>query len=128
MKNVEDEFDNIKSKNVSEKDFEMLFDEEEKIYGKSTSGALAKFFEDIKLLFAVIKDYRTGAYMEIPWASITIIAGALIYVLSPFDLIPDFIPMMGLVDDAGIVVLCLKAVHSDLQKYKKWKASTTSTT
>jgi uncharacterized membrane protein YkvA (DUF1232 family) len=121
MKNVEEEFDKIKSKNVSEKDFDKVLGKEEQIYGKSSSGPLAKSFDDIKLLFSVIKDYRKGVYKEIPWTSIAAIVGTLIYVLSPIDLVPDFIPIMGLVDDAGVVALCLNALHGDLQKYKKWK-------
>ncbi len=34
-----------------------------------------------------------------------IIAGTLVYVLSPFDIVPDFIPFVGEIDDAVLVTL-----------------------
>ena len=44
-----------------------------------------------------------------------------LYVLNPLDLIPDLIFGFGLVDDAGVVALCLKLVESDLHRYAAWK-------
>ena len=46
---------------------------------------------------------------------------ALLYVLSPIDLIPDFIPVVGYVDDALVVAVCIKLVQADLDKYRDWK-------
>jgi uncharacterized membrane protein YkvA (DUF1232 family) len=45
----------------------------------------------------------------------------LLYVLDSFDLIPDFIPGLGQIDDAAVFAACLLLVRKDLQKYKKWK-------
>jgi uncharacterized membrane protein YkvA (DUF1232 family) len=75
----------------------------------------------MKLLFTVTKDYVTGVYTEVPWTTIAGIIGSLIYVLSPIDLVPDFLPFVGLLDDAAVLGLCLKAIDIDLQKYKIWK-------
>ena len=49
------------------------------------------------------------------------VAGALIYVMNPLDVIPDLIFGFGLVDDAGVVTLCLKLVESDIHRYAAWK-------
>ena len=43
------------------------------------------------------------------------------YVLNPFDLVPDFIPLVGQIDDAAVVAACLLMVRQDLHRYKKWK-------
>jgi uncharacterized membrane protein YkvA (DUF1232 family) len=45
----------------------------------------------------------------------------LLYVLNPLDLIPDFLPLVGQIDDAAVVAACLLMVRQDLHKYKKWK-------
>ena len=44
----------------------------------------------------------------------------LVYVFSPLDLIPDYIPGVGLLDDASIVGLCIAAIKSDLEAFKAW--------
>lgn len=85
------------------------------------SGKLKRFSSDIKLMFSMLRDYWQGNYREIPWKSVAAIAGALVYVLNPLDVIPDLILGFGFVDDAGVVALCLKMVESDLIRYAAWK-------
>lgn len=73
------------------------------------------------LLFAVSKDYVNGNYTEIPKRSIIAIVGGLIYFLSPIDVIPDFVPVLGLIDDVFVLNLVYRQVIKDLEKYKIWK-------
>ena len=49
------------------------------------------------------------------------IVGALAYLICPFDVIPDFIPVIGLVDDAAVIAICLKLVRTDIAAYRAWK-------
>ena len=72
-------------------------------------------------MFNLLKDYWNGDYREIPWGILASIVAALLYVLSPIDLVPDIIPLFGLADDAVVVALCMKYIHDDLEKYKKFK-------
>jgi uncharacterized membrane protein YkvA (DUF1232 family) len=108
------------SKNVSEDDVSGVLDKEGKILGKAR-GPLEKFAQNIKLLFSLVKDYTNGSYREVPWVTIAAIVGSLLYIFSPIDLIPDFIPVLGLTDDAAVLALCLKGIVSDLTKYQAWK-------
>jgi len=108
------------SSNVSEDDVSGVLDKEEAIMGKAR-GPLAKFAENMKLLFSVVKDYANGSYRQIAWGSIAAIVGTLVYVFSPIDLIPDIIPFAGLLDDAGVLAACLKFIGMDLSKYRAWK-------
>ena len=91
---------------------------EEKFRG---NGSLGRFISDLKLMFSVIQDYISGKYRKVPWWSIAAIVAALLYVLNPIDLIPDFIPGFGYIDDALVVAACLAMVEQDLQNYKDWK-------
>jgi len=109
---------------VTDQDIEKVLDKSEEIRKRfETGGPLGKFVEDFKLLMAVVKDYRRGKYRKIPFWTVAAIVGALLYVLNPLDLIPDFIPLVGQIDDAAIVAACLLMVRQDLHKYKKWKIS-----
>lgn len=49
----------------------------------------------------MLKDFATRKYTEIPMGTILAIVGTLVYILNPFDLIPDFIPAFGYLDDAA---------------------------
>jgi uncharacterized membrane protein YkvA (DUF1232 family) len=84
---------------------------------------LAKYFNDLCETFELLRDRITGAYKEIPWRTIAALTGALIYVLSPIDLILDFIPGIGFLDDALVIGLAIKLAQPDLEKYREWKAS-----
>jgi len=119
-KQAEEEFAKY-SRNVTEDDVSGVLEKEEAILGKA-HGPLEKFAKNIKLLFSIIKDYSNGSYREIPWTSIAAIIGSLIYIFSPIDLVPDIIPVLGLVDDAAVLALCLKGIANDLEKYEKWKS------
>jgi len=107
---------------VTEQDIEKVLDKSEDIRRQFESeGPLRKFVDDFKLLMALVKDYWHGKYRRIPFWTIAAITAALLYVLNPFDLIPDFIPGLGQIDDAAVVAACLLLVRQDLQKYKRWK-------
>jgi len=107
---------------VTDQDIEKVLAKSEEIRRRfAIGGPLGKFVEDFKLLMAVVKDYRRGKYRKIPFWTIAAIVGALLYVLNPLDLIPDFLPLVGQIDDAAVVAACLLMVRQDLHKYKKWK-------
>jgi len=84
-------------------------------------GFLARLFQDLKLLIPLIKDYWTGKYRDVSAKSIIIFVVALAYIISPIDLIPDYIIGLGQIDDAVILGLSLYFLEKDLWKYKEWK-------
>jgi uncharacterized membrane protein YkvA (DUF1232 family) len=107
---------------VSDKDLEKVVSRSEEIKKKFTAGGpLKRFIEDGQLLVSVVKDYRTGAFRKIPFGTIAAIVFTLIYVFDPFDLVPDFLPIIGQIDDAAVVAACLILIEHDLQTYKLWK-------
>ena len=84
---------------------------------------LKSTWEDIKMMVYMITDYIKGNYRNVSWKTITAITGALIYFLSPLDLIPDFIPIVGYLDDLTIIKMALKMVKKDFDDYKEWKSN-----
>jgi len=93
----------------------------------SKSAALKAFAENIKVFLALLQDYKSGSYKAIPWWAVSSIVFALVYILNPMDAMPDFIPFIGQIDDAAVVVICLKMLDSELKKYLRWKNKKTRT-
>lgn len=84
----------------------------------SESADLKGFYDDVKIFFKMIKDYFDGK-CDLPVRTVVAIGVALIYVLSPIDVIPDFIPIVGLLDDAFVLTLCIKFIKDDIEEYKR---------
>ena len=83
---------------------------------------LAKYLNDLCEIFELLRDRVTGKYKGTPWRTIAALTGALIYSLSPIDLLLDFIPGIGFFDDALVIGLAIKLAQPDLEKYREWKA------
>lgn len=114
-----------RTKQIGSKDVEKVLHRKEDIDRKAGKGGpLNRFVNDLKFMFSMIQDYWNGDYRQVPWMTVAAIVAALIYVISPVDLIPDFIPGVGLIDDAAVVAACLNLVQSDFEAYKTWKSGT----
>lgn len=110
---------------MNDKDVDKALSNEDQI--KKKLSILGRFKEQVTLLFAMLKDFKNKKYTEVPWQSIAAITFALLYLLNPLDLVPDFIPIVGYLDDASIIGLTLKMVAEDLEAYKLWKEKNHST-
>jgi uncharacterized membrane protein YkvA (DUF1232 family) len=79
-------------------------------------------FADIPVIVSLIRSYMKGEYRELPVGTMIALIGALIYFVSPIDVIPDCIPGVGYLDDAVVIGVAVKFAYSDLEDYKKWLA------
>ena len=110
------------SSKVTEDDVADMVSKEEKMKGFFANvESLKKYWDDACDMFSLLKDRATGKYTETPWRTIASIVGALLYVLSPFDLIPDFIPLAGYLDDATVFAFVLSIAQDDLNRYREWR-------
>ena len=118
---VNERFNSFKNDEYSEDDMHKVFENEDTIMGKMNNKNLRGFVEDVKIFFSMLKDFFTKKYTEVPIGTIMAIAGSLLYVLLPVDIIPDFIPVVGYLDDAAVLAACMGFVNKDIQKYKEFK-------
>ena len=77
---------------------------------------------EVKDTLLLIRDYlhdvTTGTYKEYEVKKLVIIVAAIIYVVTPIDLLPDFMPP-GLIDDISILAWAVKQAASELSRYKE---------
>ncbi|MEO2059484.1 MULTISPECIES: YkvA family protein [Mesonia] len=119
---INEEYVRQEAKKTRHEDITETLDNQEEIDKKmSTAGVLKKYTELGKLMVNMLKDYKVGIYKDVPWFTIASVVFALLYVLNPLDIIPDFIPGFGYVDDASVLALALRFIESDLHKYLDWK-------
>jgi uncharacterized membrane protein YkvA (DUF1232 family) len=85
-------------------------------------GPLAGVWQSITALFRLLRAYSRREYTEIAWGSLVMVVVAIIYFVSPVDLIPDFIPVAGYIDDAAVIAFVLRQVKADLDKFVAWEA------
>ena len=77
-------------------------------------GLLARVIRNLKLVLPLIRDYMKGNYRDVSVKSIVTFIITLAYIISPVDLIPDWILGFGQLDDIGILGLSLYFLEKDL--------------
>ena len=75
--------------------------------------------EHLTLMTNYVKDVASGRYKEYNKIHLTLIVAAILYVVSPLDIIPDFLIVAGLVDDAAIIAWAFNEMSKELSKYKE---------
>lgn len=119
QKDAQDKFNSFTS--YTAEDADKVMKNQQKIESIARDRTLSKYLGDIKVYFKMLGDVFTGKYKKVPVGTIAAIVGTLLYVLSPIDLIPDFIPVIGYLDDAAMLALCLNFTKYDVEEYKKDK-------
>lgn len=87
----------------------------------SSINGVGKYAELGKIMLSMMKDIKNGDYEETPWFTIATVSVALLYLINPADIIPDFIPGLGYIDDVAVFSVSIAWIESDLHKYLDWK-------
>ena len=112
------------AEDISEVDLDTVVERAEAIEERFRgSGPLQRLLRDGRLLLGLVRDARNGRYQAVPVWTLSAAGFTLLYVLNPFDMIPDTLPLLGLLDDAAVVSACLSLVEQDLRDYQAWKHS-----
>lgn len=85
-------------------------------------GNLGERMADFRMMLDMIKATFAGEF-KLSAKAMAIIGGAVLYVISPVDAIPDFLPIIGWTDDIAVIGLALKMVSDEIERYKSWKAA-----
>lgn len=73
--------------------------------------------ETLILIRQYLYDVATGKYKDYDAKKLLVIIAAMVYVVTPLDFLPDFIPP-GLIDDLSIIAWALKEAASELDRYR----------
>ena len=86
-------------------------------------GPFSETWPYLMAMIRLLRDYHRAEYRDISEANLQIIVAAILYFVSPFDVIPDWVPVLGHIDDAFVVSLALKTVRMDLDTFMAWETA-----
>lgn len=110
------------ARTVDGEDIETVVEEADAIEERfRNSGPLRRLLQDGRLLLGLVHDVRQGRYQQVPVWTLSAAVFALLYVLNPLDVVPDALPVLGLLDDAAVVSACLVLLEQDLYEYREWR-------
>lgn len=88
---------------------------------KENKGVGQVLTDKLTTLSRMVKAYVSGQYRIVPWPTILKIVAVLIYFVSPLDVIPDILPIIGLTDDLAIVLWLFRALQEDIENFDAWE-------
>ena len=88
----------------------------------SLKGMADGFVENVKRLVRLIQSYAAGEYRGLDRSNMILVVAAILYFLSPIDIIPDFIPMIGLLDDITLITWVITTLDTELDKFEAYEA------
>jgi len=89
---------------------------------EKASPALKHILENLKNLYGLFVDSVRGQYNLHP-ALTGIIGAGLMYFVIPLDLMPDYIPIAGLLDDYAVLSAIINSLQTELTEYSEWKSA-----
>jgi uncharacterized membrane protein YkvA (DUF1232 family) len=96
----------------------------EKAAGKAASIQKEPFKDTwayFQAMLRLVRAYSRGEYRAVPESALLSIIAALNYLVNPFDLIPDEIPFLGLLDDATVMTFAVRKTREDLDDFMTWE-------
>lgn len=85
--------------------------------------SLKDVWDHLMVLIRMVSATMAGTYNKLPSKTLVLALGAVIYFLNPFDLVPDFLPGVGYLDDMTVIAYVIKSIKADLERFLDWEKS-----
>jgi uncharacterized membrane protein YkvA (DUF1232 family) len=80
-----------------------------------------QLFDIGKTLVRLVRNYVSGAYREVDTTTIVSGLAVLLYVLSPIDVVPDFVPVLGFLDDLALISWFVSKFQEEITRFRTWE-------
>ncbi|MGY8977665.1 MAG: YkvA family protein [Cytophagales bacterium] len=80
-----------------------------------------ELLEHVQLFLRMIKKSFSGEYSSFSNKTLLSLVFGLLYFVTPMDVVPDFIPLLGFSDDLSIIYFIIKNFKSDIEAFKVWE-------
>lgn len=97
------------------------------VYNNATSKGeyrtLAEFGTQFQALYRMARLTITGEYTGVPKGQLFLGLFGLVYLISPIDIVPDFLPFIGFADDAAFMLWLIRNAAHEVEKFQAWEQS-----
>lgn len=88
---------------------------------ESKDNKFKQLFDVALTLVRLVRAFISGKYRDISTSTVISGLAVLLYVLSPIDLIPDFIPVIGFLDDLSLISWFLSKFQGEITRFREWE-------
>lgn len=83
--------------------------------------ALGTARDQLATLMRLLRAWLSSDYRELPLQAVIAATGAVLYFFLPLDLIPDFLPGIGFVDDIAVILWASRQLAGELDRFRAWE-------
>ena len=87
-----------------------------------SAGPLTPIKKDVQTLLRLMRAYGEGRYREVSGKNLALAGLGIMYLVSPLDVLPDFLPG-GFFDDAAVIGFVVKKIRTELVAFEIWEQS-----
>ena len=102
--------------------FQLVRDAIDKSGGLSGAN-FAAFRDQLGVVTRLVRAYASGEYRQLPWKTLLRVVAVLVYFVSPIDILPDFLPIVGFSDDIALMLWLFSGLKDDLEKFRQWETA-----
>lgn len=90
------------------------------------ANVLGAVWDDLRATLRLLVAWVDRSYHEISWGSVAILVAALVYFVTPVDVIPDALGAIGFVDDVAVITTAVETVRGELDRFRAWEKTKTN--
>jgi uncharacterized membrane protein YkvA (DUF1232 family) len=90
---------------------------------RAKAGTLRSVWNDLQVLLRLLRAWANRSYTRVPWGALVMGLAAVLYLLNPLDLAPDFIPLVGYLDDATVIAFVVRSIQKELDRFREWEGA-----
>jgi uncharacterized membrane protein YkvA (DUF1232 family) len=88
---------------------------------EANADSLTAVWNDLRTALRLLVAWARRSYQQVSSPSLLILVAALIYFVTPVDIIPDTLGAIGFVDDVAVIETAVEAVRAELDRFRTWE-------
>jgi uncharacterized membrane protein YkvA (DUF1232 family) len=102
---------------------EIITDTYNRATQESENKTIGDMFDKFSAFYRMLTSSVKGEYKELPPYKVIIMVAALVYLISPYDFVPDNTPLIGAIDDLAVIAWLIKTANDEIVRYQEWEST-----